>query len=172
MQEGIARLDLQRLMQATIASTMETQGVVHSVAVAWVIVSVKQDGRPGYESVSPQAGAAILEISVLSFQFREVARPDGGKVHYQLSMTSRARLLAPDTRNVLDELTGHYKVSRIPPRSGWATRRGYSRPRSDRRRTRQHSSWSRTCSCSITRNESGRQDCRKNARCLTMCRDR
>lgn len=109
MDEGIAKLDLQRGVEGAVANELRTQGVAANVAEEWEVGPATPEERPTYESVNPQTRDAILEVSVLGFQFKKAQRPDSKKLNYRLSMETRIRLLAPASRAVLDEMVHVYE---------------------------------------------------------------
>lgn len=107
MQEGIARLDLQRGVQAAMAKELRDRGVAASVAEEWSVGPATPEESPRYETLA--SGKAILEVSVLGFQFKQAPRTDSKKVSYLLSMTTRVRLLASADRTILDEMNRVYE---------------------------------------------------------------
>lgn len=109
MQEGIARLDLQRSVQAAIAGALAAQGVAKHVAEEWDAGPATPEETPAYESINPETHDAILEASVLGFQFKTAPHAVSKKIHYVLSMQTRIRLLAPGNREVLDEMRNVYE---------------------------------------------------------------
>lgn len=109
MQEGIVKLDLQRGMQDRIADALMAEGVASGVAEEWDAGPTKADETPAYESLDPAGRSAILETSVLGFQFKTAARTGSRKISYALSMETRTRLLAPGSRALLDEMNHVYE---------------------------------------------------------------
>lgn len=101
MQEGIARLDLQRGMQDAIAQELRARNVTSTATEELTLGPSKPEASPRYEALDPQH--AILEVSVLVFQFKKAERRDK-KLSYRLSMKTRVRLLAPQDRALLDEM--------------------------------------------------------------------
>jgi len=118
MQDGIEQLDLQRSMQAALVQALQTEGVARSVAEEWELGPVSPDVLPQYASVRLQRQDAILEVSVLEFQFRKAVRPEVKKLAYRLALTTRVRLLAPASRAVLDELV-HLQESEAHSATDW-----------------------------------------------------
>ncbi len=101
MQAGIARLDLQRAMQAAFAEALRAQGLAKRVVEDAEAGPASADAAPAYASAVLQPGDGILEVSVLGFQFAK-ARVDK-HLSYRLVMTTRLRLLAPPAGALLDE---------------------------------------------------------------------
>lgn len=109
MQAGIARLDLQRSVQSAIAKELAGQGVASHVAEEWDVGPATPEEAPAYESVNPETRDAILEASVLGFQFKTAPRAGSKKINYTLSMKTRLRLLAPASRKIMDEMNDVYE---------------------------------------------------------------
>lgn len=101
MQEGIARLALQRSMQDVIAQELRARNVTSTATEELTWGPSKPEASPRYEALDPQH--AVLEVSVLVFQFKKAERQDK-KLSYRLSMKTRVRLLAPQDRALLDEM--------------------------------------------------------------------
>ena len=104
MRDGIARLNLQRMIQNAITKELADQGVAQNIAEEWDIGPATPDETLTYESVNPETKDAILEVSVLEFQFKKIRLPNDKKIRYLLSMRTRIKLLAPTDRQVLDEM--------------------------------------------------------------------
>lgn len=101
MQDGIARLDLQRAMQAAFAEALRAQGLAKRVVEDAEAGPASADAGPVYASAALQPGDGVLEVSVLGFQFAK-ARVDK-QLSYRLVMTTRLRLLGPPAGTLLDE---------------------------------------------------------------------
>lgn len=118
MQDGIAQLNLQRMLQGSLVKELQAQGVTGNLAEEWDVGPATPEETLTYESINPGTNDAILEVSVLEFQFKKIRLPNDKKIRYQLSMLTRIRLLAPTTRQVLDEMN-YVHVSGIHTATEW-----------------------------------------------------